>query len=161
MTKAVDPLVVRQHERLSCRLPAKLRVREEHASQVIISRAAGDGSGGLNVTVVDCSGGGMGLEIPIFIPRSCRVQVQIFADPAAAAAAGAPAAGPLDFTFDARVQRISMTGRAPVYYLGLAFLGDAPDHTDRVQRLLAHVRQSATPPAAPAPAAVPAVRRAG
>lgn len=147
MPSGPDPLVVRQHERLTCRLPATVRVSDEYASQVTLARSAADAGGILNVKVVDCSRGGLGLESRLFLPRSCRVKitvaeaVQAVVAQAATGADVASPVGPLEFI--ARVQRITMTNRTPTYYLGLAFIGEGEEHTAKVARLLAAARADA------------------
>lgn len=128
MSKGETPLVVRQQERHQCALSAELRIAPEDASRVTLAPHAGVGGGLVRVTVVDCSTGGLGLQSPVFMPRTCRVLVRVTTAP------GTPA---LEFT--ARVQRVWMLDRAPKYYLGVSFPGSGPAHEASVQKLIAFV----------------------
>lgn len=123
-----NELVVRQHERYACELPARVRVAAENAGQVVLSRSVGDGNGCINATIVDCSTGGLGLRMPVYLPRGCRVDVQV---------PGAPGQ-PDVFRGVVRVQRATMLERTPTYYLGGSLLRDSAG--GEVARLLAHAR---------------------
>lgn len=107
-----EQLVVRQHERHLCRVACRMRVGEQNAEQVTPARSVGDGAGGIDATVVDCSRGGLGLESAIYFPRGCRIKVRLSTD----------------VELLVRVQRASMTDRKPTYYLGVSFAGSGSEH---------------------------------
>lgn len=135
MKSGNENLVVRQHDRHACRLPAVLRVAPEQRAKVVMARTAGDGNKAVKGWVVDCSSGGIGLESPIFFPKACRLEVRVL-DPA-----GAPDGPPVMET-TVRVQRAAMLDRTPKYYLGGAFvlLEDA-QHRANLDRLFELVRR--------------------
>lgn len=155
---ASSDLLVRQHERYTCRLSAKLTVVPEDAPQVSIARSVGDGAGGVNCIVVDCSSGGVGLQSPVFIPRGAKVIVTISSQVVPSTTLDAPPE-PSSLELPAtvfkgtlRVQRVSMLDRTPAYYLGTALIkspGEQADLTGTggtgslgINALLQHVRTS-------------------
>lgn len=127
-----DQLVVRQHERLQCRLRAHVRIDEEHAEQVAFARTVSDGTGTIGAHITDCSQGGLSLETSVFLPRGCRIRVRL--DTAEST--------PHKLEVLARVQRSSMTNRAPTYVLGASFVGKGADHEAAVAALLDCSRQA-------------------
>lgn len=131
-----DPLVVRRHERLNCRLPATVRVRDDSAVPVSLSRTVGDGAGCVPVTVVDCSEGGAGIECGCFLPRATTVVLRV------------PMSG-IDGTLECvgTIQRVMMISRSPTYYLGVSFAGEgAATDSAAVERLLGACRKQAAGP---------------
>lgn len=132
-----DPLVVRQHERLQCRLPAHARIADEHAEQVAFARTVGDGSGAVDVFITDCSRGGINIESTAFLPRGCRLRVRLAPDPASSAP-------PVELLV--RVQRPTMIARTPTYALGTSFVGQGNGHDAMVAALLDAARRSTTTP---------------
>lgn len=134
-----DQLVVRQHERLQCRLPAHARIAQEHADQVAFARSVGDGSGAIDVFITDCSRGGINIESAVFIPRGCRLRVSLAPDPTSSAP-------PVELTV--RVQRPTMIARAPVYALGASFVGQGEVHEAMVVAMIDAARRA---PAKPLP----------
>lgn len=126
MQTGADQLVVRQHQRLVCCLRASLIVSPAHAKMIVLSRTTADSAGGLSATVVDCSRGGVGLHVPVLLPRTSLVSVQIPMSESAAPA----------IVLHCRVQRATMSDRKPTYYLGLSFRTDENDAA-QVDRLLA------------------------
>lgn len=135
MKSGNENLVVRQHDRHACRLPAVLRVSPEQRGRVVLARTAGDGNKSVRGWVVDCSSGGIGLESPIFLPRACKVDVRVM-DPAAG-----PDAKPIMET-TVRVQRAAMLDRVPNYYLGGAFaLIEDAEHRAKLDRLFELIRR--------------------
>lgn len=143
MSTKNDQLVVRQHERLLCNLRAHASVAEANASQIAIARTICDGNGSIEVDIVDCSRGGLGLQSSLFLPRSSQLVVRLIADPAA----GIPG----DLEVLVRVQRVTMLNRSPTYYMGVSFRVPGPPQTDRVERLMSLASQHPAS-AAPAPA---------
>ncbi len=150
---ASSDLLVRQHERYTCRLSAKLRVVPEDAPQVSIARSVGDGAGGVNCIVVDCSSGGVGLQSPVFLPRGVKVIVTVSSQIVDNHAADTPPSlSSLElpktvFKGTLRVQRVSMLDRTPTYYLGTALIKAVGEQADLsasdklgINALLQHVR---------------------
>lgn len=121
---AADTLVVRRHERHTCRLAAHVAISPDSTTKVTLSRNAGDGTGVLPATVVDCSAGGVGIETGLFLPRSVAVELTI------AARSDTIRVGGL-------VQRVTMISREPKYYIGIAFKGPSAASPAEVERLLA------------------------
>ncbi|HNB58948.1 MAG TPA: PilZ domain-containing protein [Phycisphaerales bacterium] len=128
-------LIVRQHERYSCSMPARLRVIPDDAVQITLSRSAGDGSGWVACTLVDCSSGGLGVQLPVFFPRGARVQIQVL-NPAPA-----QGASPELFKGVARVQRVSMVDRTPTYYAGCLLVSGGSGMA-QIRALLDFIRSS-------------------
>jgi hypothetical protein len=132
MKSGNDNLVVRQHDRVACRLSATLQVAAEHRGKVVVARTAGEGSGQVRVTVVDVSPGGLALESPVYFPKGCRLEVQVDG-------LGGPVGG-----VKVRVQRTAMLDRTPRYYLGGAFCVEGAEDERLASRLLEAARRSGT-----------------
>ena len=128
MDRSADQLVVRQHLRHTCRLPADITVSADSPTRVTLSRSVGDGTGVIAVTVVDCSSGGLGLESCVYLPRQTRLAVRIRLADARTA----------EVELEATVQRAMMISRGPKYYLGLAFKGQGVPTAEVLGRILAH-----------------------
>lgn len=138
MSSQNDQLVVRQHERVLCKLPAHVRVADACATQIVLARTTGDASGTIDATIVDCSRGGLGIQLPMFLPRAAQLIVRLKPDVAANV--------PGDVELLVRIQRASMTERTPMYYLGVSFKVPGAAQTDQIERLLAiATRQTAQP----------------
>lgn len=125
----IDPagnLQVREHVRRQCRIDATARVDGAGRAPVVPARAVTDPAGWFNVRLVDISGGGLGLESPLYLPRGCRLIVR-----------ATPLSGDdtCQVPFDCRVQRASMLDRTPTYYLGVSFVGDRDLHARAAVRL--------------------------
>lgn len=122
MTATPDIDVVRQHTRHACSRPAVLWARGDSAAQVVVARAgvAGAVDGGVAVTVVDVSLGGVGVHSPVFFPRGCCVEVSVEGGGRVAV----------------RVLRALMTNRTPRYYLGLGIDGANAEATGAIERLV-------------------------
>jgi hypothetical protein len=137
MQTAPGQLVVRQHERFRCALPARVAVGPECAGRVVMAAAdAAAGEPEVAVEVIDCSGGGVGLKCGTFFPKLCILNIRV--------RSGADGSGEL-LEFSARVQRAAMTDRTPSYYIGVAFLGEGAEHERRVTSLIAIARRSMPP----------------
>lgn len=143
MSTQNDQLVVRQHERLLCTLRAHVRIADACAAQVSLARASGDASGTLDAQIVDCSRGGLGLQLPLFLPRAAQLLVRVKADESC----GIPG----DIELLTRVQRASMIDRTPTYYLGLSFRVPGAPQTDLIERLLVVAARQGQPPASQPP----------
>lgn len=132
-----EQLVVRQHERFLCRMPTLVRVAEDAAEQVTLSRAIGDGTGAIDVFITDASRGGLGIESHVFMPRGCRLKIRV-----------QTGIGGSVHDLTLRVQRVTMLDRKPTYYLGLSFVSKGPDNDLGVGVLLELARKATmiTPP---------------
>jgi hypothetical protein len=113
MDRSADQLVVRQHQRLACRLRVDVAVAPDSPCRVTLSRSAGNGTGVVTATVVDCSTGGMGIESSVYLPRQARLSLRV----------DLGGEGGTSLDIEATVQRATMISRAPKYYLGVAFKG--------------------------------------
>jgi len=107
---------VRRSSRHDVSLRAQLCIIGTHANLVRLAAPAGARQGWLDVDVVDVSAGGLGFITNVFLPRECRIRLQVFLDDSAVPTAEVPL----------RIQRVNMTDRRPAYLLG-ASLADASD----------------------------------
>ncbi len=135
-----EQAVVRHHDRFACSYPASVSIEEGHTQEVPLSRSATGVDGSVRATVVDCSSGGLGLHLGVYLPRTCQIEliVQI-------PVAGAP---PRPLKLRGRVQRVSMISRRPEYYLGAAFVTDDPGADVQVARLVEAARAAGGSPGA-------------
>lgn len=74
--------------------------------------------------MVDCSPGGLGLQISVFLPRKCRAVIQI-AD---------------FFRAKLRVRRVVMADRQPSYYIGCSFEERSDEFDRAISDLLRRAR---------------------
>jgi len=107
---------VRRSSRHDVSLRAQVAIAGTHANLVRLAAPAGARHGWLDVDVVDVSAGGLGFLANVFLPRECRVRVQVFLDDSGTPAAEIPL----------KVQRVNMTDRRPAYLIG-ASITDASD----------------------------------
>lgn len=113
-------LVVRQHERFTCRISADVRIADSDHQNVRVSRLAAGPGGGVPATIVDLSRGGLGLDCGLFLPRSCRLRV------------GVSLPGAETLWVDGVVRRSTMISRDPRYYIGLSFTDQSAAAIDRL-----------------------------
>lgn len=139
MPSGPEQLVVRQHERYLCRVAGKARVAEEMGERVVLASSAGDGAGGVQMTVVDCSRGGLGLETSVFFPRGCRLKLTV-----EGLLVEGPDHGMRPGELAVRVQRATMTDRKPTYYLGLSFVGEGDLHVSLIAKMLELAKAAST-----------------
>lgn len=133
MESRTESLLVRQHERVSCDLRAKVSPSSEHQSRVRLTRTLGDGSGNVSATVTDCSPGGLGILSPVFFPKTSVLSICILGED------GAPA-----YEGSAQVQRVVMHSRQPMYYIGVAFvIRPGPEQFSRMMEVAARSTGSA------------------
>lgn len=125
-----NSLSVRRHDRQDCNLPARCHVADSHADQVVFSSAVAEPDGSLELRVVDCSEGGLGLRSPVFVPKGARIVVELSLSDGQRDAR---------HEFHLRVQRAAMVDRAPAYYLGASLVGSSAA-PDAVRELLDAVR---------------------
>jgi hypothetical protein len=129
MPSQTDRLVVRQHDRFRCNIPARVVIEAAHADQVVLAKAAAEAGGGTSLRIVDSSRGGLGLESRVFLPKACRLRISV-TDPSSGQ----------EVTVTVRVQRVAMTDRRPLYYLGTAFVEMEPGVQQRFEAALAAAR---------------------
>lgn len=146
MPPVEEQVVVRQHERYSCRLAAATRVAQDLEGAVPLARGVREGSDGAGIacTIVDVSRGGIGIETGVFLPKTCKVEVTLPGSSIGDASARVALRG--------TVMRIAMLDRTPRYYLGLSFNPSDMTTTKIAEALLANVKARQTAPA-PAPSA--------
>ncbi len=139
-------LTVREHERRECSLPAHLNVAPASARGITLSQTALQTELGVPAQLVDISRGGVGLRTTVFFPKTCHLALRVTLPAPGGQPAKTGPAGHAFFQATVRVQRVTMLGREPTYYLGAAFT-EAVD----VSRLLA----ACDPAGAPGPAKGP------
>lgn len=125
MSSSHQELAVRRSIRHDVVLSAKWSVAKEHEPAVKLSQAASR-DGWVDCDVVDFGTGGAGLLTAVFVPRRALLLIRILA----------PGEGAPMLTARARVQRVVMTDRRPMYMLGTSF--EEIDETARgeIDRLL-------------------------
>lgn len=138
MDTAPSQLVVRQHERHTCSLPAHGGVDVAHAEQVNLAvQIAGGAAGEFVCTLTDVSHGGLGLRTTVFVPKTTRVQLRV------ALADGGP---PVEIAL--RVMRVAMVDRTPTFNLGTSFLQPQSIIAAALTRLIAAAQSQASATAA-------------
>lgn len=110
MGKEKETLTVRRHDRVRCEFSASILIDPDQAEQIVFSRAVGDIDGRLPIRIVDCSLGGLGLDVGVYLPKGSVLEVRD---------------QERGCVFRVRVMRGAMKDRAPRYYLGTSFLDDA------------------------------------
>lgn len=125
-----DPsnFVIRRSDRHEIMLPVRLRIHESDRSQVRLSSRSGQRDGWVSADLVDLASGGLGVVSPAFMPRGCRVDVQILSF-------GGDDAPPI-LEIQSRVRRVVMTDRRPAYLVGLLFLDPTTEQRTKLQDLL-------------------------
>ena len=105
--------VIRRSDRHEIVLPARFRVADAHTDEVRLSSRAPQREGWIECDLIDVAEGGVGLIAPLFLPRGCRVRVEI--RDLEGSENGVLLESP------ARVRRVQMIDRRPAYMLGLLF----------------------------------------
>ncbi len=139
-----EPQVVRQHERVQCQLAAVVGVAPEMDGRVVFSGTVcgtGRAGGTVSAEMIDCSRGGLGLKIKVFVPKHARLVVRV---------ACGPAGEPREFAVVA--QRVKMLDRGPTYYVGASFPADT-NAVSEVDALLTAARATAADAASASAAA--------
>lgn len=138
----ISGLTVRQHEREGLQVPIEFIVCDEHRAQVQFSSSSSAlGQYAVKGMAVDISPGGMGLELRQFVPRMCEGVVRVLL-PSAIEIVG-ESNNEIVFEHRAKVRRIFLTGRDPVYTVGLAFVNPGPEVDAQIASLLVRVKQLA------------------
>lgn len=125
-------LTVRQFVRHDVGLDAVITLVPPTTAVLRFSAAAQSAlcDGGVRATLLDVGDGGLGVRTPLFLPRGATVRVSVFSPDTA------PGSPPL-LEAEARVQRVTMCGREPIYQLGMAFTTRTPDLVAQISRIRA------------------------
>ena len=129
-----EPQVVRQHERVQCQLAAVVGVAPEMEGRVVFSGTVcgtGRAGGTVGAEMIDCSRGGLGLKMRVFVPKHAKLVVRV-----ACGTDGEPR------EFAVVAQRVKMLDRGPTYYVGASFPADA-NESGEVDALLTAARATA------------------
>lgn len=133
MQTPTSPLVVREHERVRCDLPASFSIAPEHADRVALAPAAGVTP--VPASLIDLSAGGLGLSSPVYVPKLTLLRISVD-----------PAQGEPGFTVLARVQRAAMLDKTPTYFIGTALKDATESDLAILRRLLAALARRAQQP---------------
>lgn len=144
MEPQTSQLFVREHERHHCRIGVDLWIVPEDEEAVTLARSVGSEARMVRGTMVDCSRGGFGLEVGVFLPRKCRVGMRIREEGEGGAAPASRET--LAYETRGRVQRVAMIDRKPTYYLGMAFIDDGGGRGEALECLLEFARRRASAP---------------
>lgn len=126
-------LTVRQHEREGIEVPFELTVSSSHAAQVRFSASSSAVSEHvIRGQAIDISSGGMGLRCRQLLPRMSEGIVRVFAPTSGASGEGT---GELMFEQKVKVRRVTLTGREPMYSLGVAFIDPEPTLDEQINAL--------------------------
>lgn len=120
---------IRRHERLEISLPARLipsGAEPGSRAELRFSGKAAVGSGGLEVTAVDLSDGGIGFLSPVMLPRNAVFQVRVLAPP------GAITTSLIETRV--RVRRCQMADHTPTFLIGTAFVEQSSIVRTKVSR---------------------------
>ena len=143
MSQPVE-LSVRQFERTEVVLDAEFELAPECRGQVRFSgrSSASKGTTALRVTVSDVGLGGMGVQVPMFLPRMTVGTIRVF-DPAPAGVAlsGEPVHA-VAFECVLRVRRCELTSRVPTYFVGFSFEKAEADLAAKLGALMERVGTS-------------------
>lgn len=137
MPKTAPDLVVREHDRHACSLPARIAIGPASAGAVKPARSISGLGGAIEVRIVDFSRGGLGIASAVYLPPSCSLVLTL---------PGLETVGPVPL----KVRRATMTDRRPTYYIGASFDHAAPGAGDAAARLIEALRtpDGAVPPEA-------------
>lgn len=130
-----EPQVVRQHERVQCQLAAVVGVAPEMEGRVVFSGSVcgtGRAGGTVGAEMIDCSRGGLGLKMKVFVPKHAKLVVRVACGPAGEAR-----------EFAVVAQRVKMLDRGPTYYVGASFPADG-NAAGEVEALLTAAKATAT-----------------
>lgn len=133
----VGGLTVRRYERHEVGLRAILTLTGESARAIRLSASAETDDGAIQATLVDIGDGGLGVRARLMLPRGATVRVRV-------PHPSTPGVWLLDA--EARLQRVTMKGREPSYFLGMAFIGDMATFNRQVEALRAYAAANAAPP---------------
>ena len=130
-------LTVRQHEREGIQVPIEFHICDAHCSQVHFSSSSSAiGQHAVRGQAVDISPGGMGLELRQFVPRMCEGIVRVVMPAAIQIEGESGGTTMVVFEHRAKVRRDYLSGRDPIYTVGLAFLDPGPEVDAQIANLL-------------------------
>lgn len=124
---SMDQLVVRRSQRHDVALHGRFRIASDHESSIVLARASGVRNGVIEADVVDLSGGGLGMLTPVFVPKQALLECQILLPQSSAPA----------LECQARVTRVIMTDRRPMYLIGLLFEAMSDQAAQALSKMLA------------------------
>lgn len=125
MGSIMQDAVARTNARKAMDIPIRLRVEPLEAPLVRFVPGITDDEGWIEGTAIDLSLGGTGLRLHDFIPRGADVRLLI-------------GEGSESTMVEARgrVRRVRMSGTAPDYEIGIAFIEVSHEMSDRLASLL-------------------------
>lgn len=124
-------LMVREFQRHELVLPASISVAPEHQTAVRFSPALCERDGWVSAMLTDFSPGGIGLMVPLYIPRCCILRIRVKRPDSQ------PQAHVLDVTV--RVQRICMTDRRPGFFVGTCYASVSDAQRDAIESLAVYL----------------------
>lgn len=130
-------LIVREFQRHELVLPASISVAPEHQTAVRFSPSLCERDGWVSATLTDFSPGGVGLMVPLYIPRCCLLRIRVKSPEGHEKAAPAGQTHVLDVTV--RVQRIRMTDRRPGFMVGTSYASVNDAQRDAIESLAAYL----------------------
>lgn len=136
MSAKKQGLIVREFQRHELVLPASISVAPEHQTVVRFSSTVCERDGWVSATLTDFSPGGIGLMVPVYIPRCCVLRIRV------KSLEGVKQVDVLDVTV--RVQRIRMTDRRPGFLMGTSYAGVTDAQRDAIEALATHLEGPAT-----------------
>ena len=124
-------LTIRQFERNDVVLEGEFEVGAAHQGQVALSGRNGAvvDSRTVRITVSDISAGGLGFQVPVFLPRMLTGVVRIFDLHGSAGASKGIRTRRIAFEHAVRIRRCELTTRQPSYFVGSSF-ENADDRLD-------------------------------
>ncbi|MEN0019490.1 MAG: hypothetical protein AAF747_01250 [Planctomycetota bacterium] len=123
-----SPVIIRDARRFEIALRARFRINSAAAEAVRLTPSAGATSGWLEAQTTDVSRGGIGLVTPLYLPRGCCIDVEVFHLHAR------DGDTPLVRT-TVEVRRVQMTDSRPAYMIGTATVAD-DDTGEQQMRML-------------------------
>ncbi|MFM9957158.1 MAG: PilZ domain-containing protein [Phycisphaerales bacterium] len=131
-------LTVRRHERHALSLAALVGVADHPApcigveafmgGRLRFSPESGVSETGMPGTVVDLGAGGLGLKLPLYLPRGSVLRVRVLGEDGSVSR--------LRLDLKVRVQRVTMVDRKPTYLIGTSFVDASPAALAAVKKLI-------------------------
>jgi c-di-GMP-binding flagellar brake protein YcgR len=130
-------LNVRQHERQGLEMPVEFVIAPPHGTQVrFSSSSSAAGPAVIRGEAMDISSGGMGVRCGHLVPRMCDGTVRILRPAGGERGEKDGSSTVAVFEHAAKVCRVTMIGREPVYAIGLAFIDADADLEQRIATLM-------------------------
>lgn len=138
-------LTVRQHEREGINVPIEFVVDPAHASQVrFSSSSSAAGPTMLRGIAQDISSGGMGLLCKQYLPRMCEGLVRVFAPVVGQTQDDGTPAVELILEQHAKVRRVTLVDREPLFSVGVAFIDPHPGIDGKITELFDRIQKAGT-----------------